>query len=325
MTWSGNKGLPPNTSYTTFGKVVRFKGYLYVVSRDSSTGRFGVYRTPPAAGNTPYSWSAALVTLAPGASSLGTTMNADGSHLYLGEYGDPQEGRRILRSADGPNWEVVFGPDSAVRHIHAVAPDPYHPGHVWATLGDGGGKAVMRSTDFGAPGSWHVVVSSSFWQAVQISFSPQWIFFAGDSGNGTVWVLDRQHLQPIWAATNYHATMPVPGGSSGDAFYRNAFYGKRRRRDRRVLRIHHTRHVFGRQHEGAVRVAGGRREVAVRRLQRLGDGGLHRRRPRLVGALQLPVAALAVSDSDDVALAVSDSDDVALAEPVALTYTGRRG
>ena len=83
----------------------------------------------------------------------------------------------------------------------------------------------MRSTDFGAPGSWHVVVLSSFCQAVQISFSPQWIFFAGDSGNGTVWVLDLQHLQPIWAATNYHATMPVPGGSSGDAFYRNAFYG----------------------------------------------------------------------------------------------------
>ena len=64
---------------------------------------------------------------------------------------------------------------------------------------------------------------------------------------------------------------------------------KRRRRDRRVLRIHHTRHVFGRQHEGAVRVAGGRREVAVRRLQRLGDGGLHRRRPRLVGPYNYPL------------------------------------
>jgi hypothetical protein len=222
-TWSGNKGLPPNTS--TFGKVVRFKGNLYVMSKDASTGRFGVYRTPPAAGNTMYSWSSALVTLAPGASSLNTTMNADDSYLYLGEYGDPQGGPRILRSADGVDWEVVFGPDASLRHIHAVAPDPYNPGDVWATTGDGGGKAVMRSTSFGAPGSWQVVVSSSYWQAVQISFSPEWVFFAGDSGTGTVWVLDRQHLQPTWAATNYHATMPVPGGSAGDAFYRNAFYG----------------------------------------------------------------------------------------------------
>jgi uncharacterized repeat protein (TIGR01451 family) len=224
-TWSGNKGLHPNTSYTTFGKVVRFKGNLYVLSKDASTGRFGVYRTPPAAGNTMYSWTSALVTLAPGASSLNTTMNADDSYLYLGEYGDPQGGPRILRSVDGVDWEVVFGPDASLRHIHAVAPDPYNPGDVWATTGDGGGKAVMRSTDFGAPGSWQVVVSSSYWQAVQISFSPEWVFFAGDSGTGTVWVLDRQHLQPIWAATNYHATMPVPGGSTGDSFYRNAFYG----------------------------------------------------------------------------------------------------
>lgn len=92
VTWSDNKGLPPNTSYTTFGKVVRFKGYLYVVSKDGSTGRFGVYRTPPAAGNTPYSWRAALVTLAPGASSLGTTMNADGWYPYLGEYGAHRKG-----------------------------------------------------------------------------------------------------------------------------------------------------------------------------------------------------------------------------------------
>ena len=224
-TWSGNKGLPPNTSYTTFGKVLRFKGNLYVVSKDASTGLTGVYRTPPAAGNTLYGWSSALVTLPPGASSLGTTMNADGSYLYLGEYGDPQGGPRILRSADGVNWEVAFGPDSSLRHIHAVAPDPYTPGVVWAATGDGVGKAVLRSTSFGAPGSWQVVVSSSSWQAVQISFSPEWVFFAGDNGIGTVWVLDRQQLQPMWAATNYHATIPVPGGSTGDAFYRNAFYG----------------------------------------------------------------------------------------------------
>ena len=223
-TWSGNKGLPPNTAYTNFGKVVRFKDNLYVISKDVSTGRFGVYRTPPAPGNTLYTWSSALVTLGPGASSLGTIMNADDSYLYLGEYGDPQGGPRILRSADGMNWEVVFA-NSSLRHIHAVAPDPYNPGEVWATTGDGRGKAVMRSTSFGAPGSWQVVVSSSRWQAVQISFSPEWVFFAGDSGTGTVWVLDRQQLQPVWAATNYHATMPVPGGSTGDAFYRNAFYG----------------------------------------------------------------------------------------------------
>jgi uncharacterized repeat protein (TIGR01451 family) len=125
-TWSGNKGLPPNTAYTNFGKVVRFKGNLYVGSKDASTGLAGVYRTSPAAGNTLYGWSSALVTLPPGASSLNTTMNADGSYLYLGEYGDPQGGPRILRSADGVNWEVVFGPDSSFRHIYAVAPDPYN-------------------------------------------------------------------------------------------------------------------------------------------------------------------------------------------------------
>ena len=222
-TWSGNKGLPPNTS--GIGKVVRFKGNLYVLSMDVSTERLGVYRSPPAAGNTPYDWSSPLVKLSAGATSLNTNMNADDSYLYVGEYGDPVGGPRILRSADGVNWEIVYGPDPSVRHVHAVAPDPYDPGVVWATLGDGITKSVMRSTDFGAPRSWQVVVSSSRWQAVQISFSPRWVFFAGDSGTGTVWVLDRQQVQPMWAATNYHANIPVPGGSTGDAFYRNAFYG----------------------------------------------------------------------------------------------------
>ena len=323
MTWSGNKGLPPNTSYTTFGKVVRFKGYLYVVSKDSSTGRFGVYRTPPAAGNTPYSWSAALVTLAPGASSLGTTMNADGSHLYLGEYGDPQEGRRILRSADGPNWEVVFGPDSAVRHIHAVAPDPYHPGHVWATLGDGGGKAVMRSTDFGAPGSWHVVVLSSSGRRCRY---PSHL-----SG----------YSSPETAATGSGCSTCSTFNRSGQP--RTTTPPCRFRVDRQVTPSTATRSMEAstpRQacithppHKARLRAATRRGCSRCRRSAGSCSSSTSTPRGRRSSspaaasgrALQLPVAALAVSDSDDVALAVSDSDDVALAEPVALTYTGRRG
>src|SRR4029453_15757731 len=117
------------------------------------------------------------------------------------------------------------GPDPSARHVHAVAPDPYVPGQVWATLGDGTAESVIRSNDFGASGTWQVVVQSSYWQAVQISFSPQWVFFAGDAGKGTVYVLARVLLQPAWAASNYHADIPVPGGSPTNSFYKNAFFG----------------------------------------------------------------------------------------------------
>ena len=159
---------------------------------------------------------------------------------------------------------------------------------------------------------------------MQISFSPQWIFFAGDSGNGTVWVLDLQHLQPIWAATNYHATMPVPGGSSGGAFYRNAFYGS----VDAATGVYYASTTQGTSSGGntkglfALPAVGGKLQFVdfnASGTEVFIAGG------RVWSGLQLPVAALAVFDSDDVALAVSDSDDVALAEPVALTYTGRRG
>ena len=261
VTWSGNKGLPPNTAYANFGKVVRFKGNLYVVSKDASTGLFGVYRTPPAAGNTLYGWSSALVTLPPGASSLNTTMNADGSYLYLGEYGDPQGGPRILRSADGVNWEVVFGPDSSLRHIHAVAPDPYTPGVVWATTGDGGVKAVLRSTSFGAPGSWQVVVSSSSWQAVQISFSPEWVLRRGQR--------HRDSLGARPAATpadlgSHELPRHHPGAGWIDRrrLLPQRVLRKHRPSDRCVLRIDGGRDDIG-EHEGTVRAAGDRRGAAV--------------------------------------------------------------
>jgi hypothetical protein len=157
-------------------------------------------------------------------------MNAGSAYLFVGEYGDPVGGPTIRRisladaNGAGTNWAAVYGPDATIRHVHSVAEDPYHVGHVWATCGDGTSKTIMRSTDHGS--TWNVAVSHSAWQGVQISFSPSWVLVAGDSQVASVIAIDRDTLTPRSASKNHHKHIAIPGATaSTDAYYNNAYFG----------------------------------------------------------------------------------------------------
>lgn len=214
-TISINKGTPTGVQASSIARVLRFGEYLYAAAASN------IYRTPPKPGNDPFEWSESLHTLK--ASPFPTGFDADNKYIYVAEYGDPEGGPSVYRSADGETWELIYGPDDDLRHIHAIAPDPYNPGHVWMTTGDGTTKSIMLSTDYGE--NWEVVVASSAFQGVQISFDPNWVYIAGDNQRGTLIVLDRETHTPRWGTPNWHANIAVPGGAAEDSFYRNAYWG----------------------------------------------------------------------------------------------------
>lgn len=215
-------------------KVVRFGAYLYLQTATSSDGSTppAIYRSDP----TTISWTK-VKDLGAASDIIMTAFNADASYLYVGEYSTaaqgetsnrgPTNGLKIYRlpigTSDGTNWETVLNvprlDQGGARHCHAVAPDPYNPGHVWATFGDNNSdRKIMRSTDYGA--NWTTVPVGASFQAVQISFSKNWVWFAGDApalGGLTVFTIDRDTLTAKWATLDYHRSIPVPGGASSRA------------------------------------------------------------------------------------------------------------
>jgi hypothetical protein len=235
VSWSSSKGLPTETSYPFATKMIRFKGNLYLVARDNNTGKCCVWRTPPASGDAPFTWAKVFSGRTQTSAALGTNFNCDASYLYLGEYGDPAGGPNLYRSVDGVTWKTTFtGTDqtaaigTTLRHIHAVAADPYTPGHIYMTSGDFGpsaGACLWRSTNYGALDSWKVAILYGAYQSVQISFDPNWIWLAADNHKSTVSIVNRSALSPQNASSNWHFEIPVPGGSSGDAYYINAYFG----------------------------------------------------------------------------------------------------
>lgn len=228
-TLSAGKGFPSGvTTGSTVKKVVRFKGNLYLIGQDSADSLYKIWRAAPAAGDTAFSWSL-VFTHRTDATAIGTALNADASYIYVGEYSGttgPASGPKIFRSSDGTTWEEVHQiPSSGAKHIHAVTPDPYNPGHVYCTSGDGLDQNILRSTNYGASGSWSVIVASG-WQAVQLSFDANWVYCAVDNNTGTLVVLDRATLTPKYATTNYHQNIAVPAAAAlGDRFRANAYYG----------------------------------------------------------------------------------------------------
>lgn len=198
---------------TIGGKVVRFGDYVYA---DGIAGGLAkVYRAlAPSLGGSPVTWSGALLSSS-GTSNIGPCLNKStwpsNNFLYFGEYGDPSGGPSIWRTSDGATWDKVLGPVSGLRHFHCVAPDPYKPGHVYASAGDGQSKVLYRSTDYGS--TWTLINTNNDLQAVQISFTPDWVFLAGDQQHCTVWVLNRDSLASFIASSNFHALVPVPGGT----------------------------------------------------------------------------------------------------------------
>lgn len=230
--WSTNKTLPtsPNAVlYSSVVRMLRFKGKLYLLAKDSVTNLVGVYRCDPAAGNTAFSWSTPVhQMLSTVASALWTCFHADADYLWLGEYGDPTGGPTVWRSADGTTWTQIYtevGQSPAMRHMHAIASDPYAPGDVYMTLGDGNAaRTVLVSHDHGD--TWSVLAASATWQAVQISFSSLYVWFAGDSNRGHVWALVRATGALRWVCAGLMKNQAVPAAAaSTDQFFHNGYFG----------------------------------------------------------------------------------------------------
>lgn len=221
-TWSLSKGLPTGVTWDRVFKVVRCGAYLYLLGGNGTT--IDLYRAAPTSGDTALTWSASLKTLRAGSVGFGPCLTTDGTNLYLSEYGDPTSGPAAYRSPDGTTWTTIFGPDANYRHIHSIAPDPYNPGHLWFTAGDGVSNPIRRSTDYGD--TWSVVASDFRWQGVQISFTEDDVFIAGDSMFQSLICIDKATLTPRVGSGNWHHNIAVPGPAAfGDKYYAIAFYG----------------------------------------------------------------------------------------------------
>ena len=235
-TWSQKGSGPAGTTNTSCQKFVVFGSHVYVLATATATSVVGVYRATngtAASGN--FSWSSVLEELPAGVEGKSTILNAGSSYIFLAEYESTGTalaalgGPRLRRSADGVTWETAWGREPTVKHIHCVAEDPYNPGHVYMTVGDGDTTAsVLRSTNHGAAGSWSTIISAAdnAWQSVQISFSPDWVWLASDRIGRTVAVFDRDDLTPYSAALNDPYQMAVPGAEAvTDRFFQMGYLG----------------------------------------------------------------------------------------------------
>jgi hypothetical protein len=233
-TWSANKGLPGRVGALGRSKVKRFGHRLYLMAR-SRGGRLTVWSTREVSGNQPFTWRREL-TGATGSSDYSTTMNADKRFVYVGEYGDPEGGPSIYRSSGNGEWRRVWGPKLGWRHVHAVAPDPFVPGDVYATVGDGVGTSLIRSRHYGA-GPWRRILPGrsghKVLQSVQISFDRKRIWLAADAARrqpdgsitgSTALIVNRSTWSVREASSDYHYRLPVPN-RSGEHFLANAYWG----------------------------------------------------------------------------------------------------
>ncbi|MCW2135342.1 hypothetical protein [Arthrobacter sp. VKM Ac-2550] len=216
--WVG-KNLPPEAASKAENAghvaVILFKGmyYMQILRQDNSLPI--VVRAKPALGTSAFVWSEPLITGARGSAIISTALSADDQFIYWGEYGDASEGPSVYRSANGTDWERVLGPGGFTsRHVHAIAADPYNPGHVWMTTGDAGSSGwVYYSTDYGATWVKPRFGAMQAWQAVQISFDSDWIYFASDVTTGlVVYKADKSAHTPRWHAKESHRYMAVPNG-----------------------------------------------------------------------------------------------------------------
>lgn len=219
-TLSANKGVPANVNrLDLLKKVLRFKGNLYLYARDESIGATKIWRTLPQPGNTAFSWTEVLAHTNGCNTAIGPNLQADDTYIYSAEYGAPTGGPSVWRSTNGLTWTRVLGPVANFKHIHAVAPDPYRPGHVWVTGGDGVANPIQHSTDYGA--TWQSISADSGWQGVQVSFTETHVYIAGDSARGTVIVIDKTTNTPRFGSLDWHAMTAVPGpvSRSGGGYF----------------------------------------------------------------------------------------------------------
>lgn len=220
-TWIGrNAPAEVPTSSVSAGKAaaVLFKGKIYLQALKTADGLPSIFRADPVSGAGSYTWSGPLVSGVAGSTIFSTALDCDSQYIYWGEYGDPVGGPSIYRSSDGTTWTRVLGPGGMAggRHVHAIAADPYNPGHVYAALGDGTSTTYhARSLDYGAtwaalPGS---LGTSQAYQSCQISFDAEFIYYAPDTTAGmSMLKVDRATLTPRWGGRQTHRNLPVPTG-----------------------------------------------------------------------------------------------------------------
>jgi hypothetical protein len=224
QSWSAPKGAPVSNFCPGRASAVYYDGDLYVAGREGCTGVEKVWRTRVETGNTPFRFIHVFTGPA-GSSPLQTDLAAGHGYLWLGTYGNPQPGPQIWRY-NGVTWQKVWQ-GTTCKHVHAVAADPYHPGTVFATIGDGCGKVLLRSTDDGA--SWDSVVPSRdpngcLTQSVQISFDAKYVYLGGDGNCKTAWAYARGSSALKPAGTNWHFDLPVPGLPNAQ-WLSNAYFG----------------------------------------------------------------------------------------------------
>jgi hypothetical protein len=224
--WGVSKGTPPGVAATAIVKALKFGDYVYIHALSTADGLSHVYRAPYSAPDQVFVWSDSLWAGQAGSNvAMGPAFNADASYIYIGEYGSPAGDPCVYRSSDGVNWSLSLTGPSAMIHVHSVNADPYNPGHVWATFGEmsSGQNQCWFSDDYGA--TWRAAFSSDGFQAVQISFSENWVWFASDRAHYSALVVDRETMTPYIATPTLHSNIAVPGGEEGAKFYGNAFFG----------------------------------------------------------------------------------------------------
>ncbi|MCW2132875.1 hypothetical protein [Arthrobacter sp. VKM Ac-2550] len=212
------KNLPADaqTDIASMGHVsmVKFQG-IYYMQIMRTDGLPMIVRASPKAGTAQFEWSAPLLIGEAGSNIISTALACDDQYIYWGDYGDTVAGPSVYRSINGAHWDRVLGPGGFTgRHVHAIEVDPYNPGHVWMTTGDANSAGyVYYSTDYGLTWQKPAFGANQAWQAVQISFDEDWIYFASDSTvHLVVYKIDRETHTPRWHGKNSHRYMPVPGG-----------------------------------------------------------------------------------------------------------------
>lgn len=152
-----------------------------------------------------------------------TALNVDERYIYYGEYGSDVSGGQtglaggpgVYRSANGTDWEQIFGPVAPItawcinsgtyvatytstggvrNHCHAVYPDPFAPGHIYISCGDGGVALTNMyrlgvSYDYGK--TWSIIETDSKFQNVQLSADANNIWATSDNWLSNVFILER--------------------------------------------------------------------------------------------------------------------------------------
>jgi hypothetical protein len=220
-TLSSNKGVPlsgQTNPGNQIGQVVRFKSLWVCVTTDQDNNYAAIYTSPAPGSSGSCTWTLRQALTAGSSGRFFPIIAQDGTAVIVGEYGDPLtaavKNPHIWRSTDGTTWTSVWSASgSNNRHVHAVAPDPYAAGTWYATFGDGPSPCMLKSTDYGVTWAGVDAVPSAR-QAVQISFTSDYIWLAPDASQAPLWLLDRATQTVIKAgAVNDHRriAVPVPG------------------------------------------------------------------------------------------------------------------